>query len=92
MKTTLELPDQLLISAKKRAAERRKPLKALVEQGLRWVLSAKEATRSKKKNGRKTMGIIRLTYVINENGKIEKIYRNLKVDGHAEKILEYFSE
>ncbi len=49
MKTTLELPDQLLISAKKRAAERRKPLKALVEQGLRWVLSAKEATRSKKK-------------------------------------------
>ncbi len=42
--------------------------------------------------GKKTMGIIRSTYVIDETGKIEKIYRNVKVDGHAEKILEYFSE
>jgi hypothetical protein len=38
MKTTLDLPDELLIEAKKAAAEQRRPLKALVEEGLRLVL------------------------------------------------------
>jgi hypothetical protein len=38
MKTTLELPDELLIEAKKAAAEQRRPLRALVEEGLRMVL------------------------------------------------------
>ena len=38
MKTTLELPDELLIEAKKAAAEQRRPLRALVEEGLRLVL------------------------------------------------------
>ena len=40
MKTTLELPDELLIEAKKAAAEQRRPLRALVEEGLRMVLRA----------------------------------------------------
>lgn len=35
MKTTIELPDELLISAKKKAAELRLPLRALIEDGLR---------------------------------------------------------
>jgi peroxiredoxin Q/BCP len=38
--------------------------------------------------GKKTMGIIRSTFVIDEDGKIEKVYKNVKVDGHAEAILE----
>jgi len=38
VKTTLELPDELLIEAKKAAAEQRRPLRALVEEGIRMVL------------------------------------------------------
>jgi hypothetical protein len=38
MKTTIELPDDLLVRAKKRAAELRRPLRALVEAGLRAQL------------------------------------------------------
>jgi hypothetical protein len=38
MKTTLELPDELLIEAKKATAEQRRPLRALFEDGLRMVL------------------------------------------------------
>jgi len=38
MKTTLDLPDELLIQAKKAAAEQRRPLRAIVEEGLRLVL------------------------------------------------------
>ncbi len=29
----------------------------------------------------------RITFVVNENGKIEKIYRKMNVNTHAEKIL-----
>ena len=38
MKTTIELPDELLIAAKKRAAELRCTLRALIERGLRHEL------------------------------------------------------
>ncbi len=40
MKTTIELPDELLIAAKKKAAELRKPLRALIEAGLREQLTS----------------------------------------------------
>ena len=39
--------------------------------------------------GKKMTGMIRSTFVIDEKGKIEKIYRKVKVDGHSEKILEH---
>lgn len=38
MKTTLDLEDELVIAAKKRAAEERTSLKAIVERGLRAEL------------------------------------------------------
>jgi hypothetical protein len=38
MKTTIDLPDDLFIAAKKRAAELRQPLRALIERGLRAEL------------------------------------------------------
>lgn len=40
MKTTIEIEDALLIKAKQRAAGLRKPLRELVEQGLRHQLQA----------------------------------------------------
>jgi len=39
MKTTVELPDELLIEAKKRAAELRRPLRSLIADGLRAELA-----------------------------------------------------
>jgi len=38
MKTTVDLPDDLFIAAKQRAAELRQPLRALIERGLRAEL------------------------------------------------------
>jgi peroxiredoxin Q/BCP len=37
--------------------------------------------------GRKYMGVERSTFVIDENGKIKNIYRNVKVKGHIEELL-----
>ena len=42
MKTTLDIHDELLNRAKRRAKETDRPLRALVEEGLRRVLSANE--------------------------------------------------
>ena len=48
MKTTVELPDELLIEAKQRAAEQRRPLRALFEEGLRMVLRKPDHSPRKK--------------------------------------------
>lgn len=37
--------------------------------------------------GRKYMGVVRTTFIIDEKGKIEKIYDKVKVPGHIEEIL-----
>jgi peroxiredoxin Q/BCP len=43
----------------------------------------------KKKNyGRSYMGIVRTTYLIGPDGKVAKRWDNVKVDGHAEAVLE----
>ena len=44
----------------------------------------------KEKNmyGKKVIGIERSTFVIDDKGKIKKIFRKVKVDGHAEDVLE----
>lgn len=39
MKTTIDLPDELMVAAKKRAAESRTTLRALFERGLRRELA-----------------------------------------------------
>jgi hypothetical protein len=53
MKTTIDLPDELLIAAKKRAAETRTTLKAILERGLRRELAGSGATaRTPKKRNR----------------------------------------
>lgn len=40
MKTTFDIPEELLVRAKKHAAEQRRPLKALVLEGLQAQLDA----------------------------------------------------
>ncbi|MDP4146298.1 MAG: thioredoxin-dependent thiol peroxidase [Bacillota bacterium] len=44
----------------------------------------------KEKNmyGKKKIGIERSTFIIDEHGYVQKIYRKVKVDGHVEAILD----
>ena len=46
MKTTLDIKDELLLSAKQLADRTGRPLRAVVEEGLRLVLSAQPRSRS----------------------------------------------
>lgn len=42
----------------------------------------------KKAFGREFYGIVRSTFVIDEEGVIQKAFRNVRVKGHVEKVLE----
>ena len=44
----------------------------------------------KEKNmyGRKVMGIERSTFLIDANGKLQREWRKVKVDGHVDEVLE----
>ena len=45
----------------------------------------------KKLYGKLTMGVVRTTFIIDENGYIEKIMPKVKPDTNAEEILAYFN-
>jgi peroxiredoxin Q/BCP len=38
--------------------------------------------------GKTSMGVIRSTFLVDADGKIERAWYNVKADGHAEKVLE----
>ena len=38
--------------------------------------------------GKKSMGIQRSTFLIGADGKVKKVWKRVKVEGHDEKVLE----
>lgn len=46
----------------------------------------------KKMYGKVSMGVVRSTYIINEEGIIEKVYKKAKPDTNAQEILEYLGK
>ncbi|GAB6933814.1 hypothetical protein JCM14719A_21680 [Calditerricola satsumensis] len=48
--------------------------------------------KEKKNFGKTYMGIERSTFVIDGEGKIAKIWRKVKVDGHADEVLAFVRE
>jgi peroxiredoxin Q/BCP len=37
--------------------------------------------------GKKSMGIVRATYIIDGNGKVTHVFPKVKVDGHIQEVL-----
>ncbi len=62
MKATVELPDDLVIAAKKRAAELRRPLRVLIERGLRAELGRSYAGHESRERN------VKLTWITVEGG------------------------
>lgn len=50
------------------------------------------AWREKNMYGRKSMGIARSTVVIDAGGRVAKVFKAVKVDGHDEQVLEALAE
>lgn len=56
------------------------------------VCEAYQVLKEKSMYGRKYIGIERSTFVIDEDSKIMKEYRNVKVKGHANDVLEFLTQ
>jgi peroxiredoxin Q/BCP len=56
------------------------------------VVQKYEVWGEKSMYGKKYMGITRKTFLIDENGKIAKIFDKVNVDAHADEVLEAFGE
>lgn len=55
----------------------------------RVAIEAYGVWQEKKNYGKVSMGVVRSTYIINEEGIIEKVMPRVKPDTNAEEILEY---
>lgn len=60
----------------------------LVSDPEHQMLEAYGAWGEKSMYGRTFMGIIRTTVLVDSNGKVARVWRHVKVDGHAEAVLQ----
>jgi peroxiredoxin Q/BCP len=100
-KAELEAAGYSIIGVSKDKAEQQK--KFAEKNGLQFPLIADTDTRllqelgcwgEKVNYGRRYMGILRTTYLVNEEGIIEKIFtpKQIKTKIHAEQILDYINK
>lgn len=78
-------------SHKKFAAKYKLPFTLLADTG-HAIADAYGVYGEKKFMGRTYMGVIRTTFLIDEKGKIAKIFEKVKPEEHAEEVLEAFKE
>ena len=91
---TFEDKNAVIIGISKDSVESHKKFQN--KYGLPFTLLSDESTEVNKKYGvwvekinygKKYMGTSRTTFVIDEEGKIQEVFNNVKVDGHIEEIL-----
>ena len=56
------------------------------------ALQAYDVWKEKKSSGKVTIGTVRTTYIIDEQGMIEKVMPKVKPDTNAEEVLAYLKE
>jgi peroxiredoxin Q/BCP len=56
------------------------------------VLKKYNVWKEKNMYGRKYMGVVRTTFLINERRKIIKVFPKVKVNGHIEEVIKAFKE
>lgn len=64
------------------------PFLLLSDPELHAIL-AFDVWQEKKMYGKTSMGVVRSTFIIDENGKIEKVFEKAKPDTNAQEVLDY---
>lgn len=64
----------------------------LLSDSEKEIAQTYQAWGEKSMYGRKYMGIIRSTFIINPKQEIAKVYSNVKVNGHVEKVISDLKE
>lgn len=77
------------VSSHKKFAEKYSLPFILLSDTEKEVLEKYGVWQEKKMCGKVSMGIVRTTFIIDEDGKIEKIFEKVKADGHVNEVLTY---
>jgi len=64
----------------------------LLSDEKKLVLEKYGVWKEKSMYGRKYMGVERSTFIIDKTGKVKKIFRKVKVDGHNKEVMEALKE
>jgi len=78
--------------AQKKFADKEKLPFTLLADADKKVAIAFDVLKEKNMYGKKVMGIVRTTFVIGPDGKIEHIFEKVKAEGHAEEVLAYLKD
>lgn len=78
-------PDSVT-SHKKFAEKFNLPFNLLADEDKK-VVKLYDVWKEKSMYGKKYMGVERTTFIIDESGKIKKIFNKVKVDGHNEEVM-----
>ena len=76
------------ITAQDKFKSKHKLTVTLASDEKRTMLEAYAAWGEKSLYGRKFLGVIRKTYLIDEDGRIARVWPKVKVPGHADEVLE----
>lgn len=76
------------VASHKKFEEKQELNFTLISDTERECISAYDVWQEKKMCGKVGMGIVRTTYLIDQNGVIEKVYEKIKTDTHAGQVLE----
>lgn len=76
------------VKSHKKFSEKYKLKFDLLADEEKLVLEKYGVWKEKSMYGRKYMGVERTTFIIDEKGKIKKIFNKVKVDGHNNEVLE----
>lgn len=89
--TVLGVSRDSVASHQKFAARHELPFRLLSDEQ-HEVLEAYGAWGEKKQYGKVTMGTIRSTFLIDEQGRIVRVFRKAKPDTNAQEVLAYFTQ
>lgn len=56
------------------------------------ICNAYDIMGEKSMYGKKYLGVIRTTYIIDDKGKIRRVFSNVKVDGHVDEVINAIKE
>lgn len=76
------------VESHKKFAEKYNLPFSLLSDEKKEVLEKYGVWQEKSMYGKKYMGVVRTTYVINKDGKIKKIFPKVKVEGHNQEVME----
>jgi peroxiredoxin Q/BCP len=76
-------------AAQKKFAEKERLPFTLLADTEKKVAVAFGVLQEKNMYGKKVMGIVRTTFVIGPDGKIQHIFEKVKAEGHADEVLGY---